>query len=138
MTLQTGLKPRMVALRFIHLRTTLPVGQRWRMISLDVCTVVLATISGWEEQIQMTREIGGGLTEPHSISQVGKVVRVLMVFKIAVLQCITTITITTTPIDGMTTSVTHRTHTFVKLILTNKEWTLSGVGAKTDMILSRC
>ena len=86
----------------------------------------------------MTKEIGGGLTEPHSISQIGKVVRVLMAFKIAVLQCITTITITTTPIDGMTTSVTHRTHTFVKLILTNKEWPLSGMGTKTDMILSSC
>ena len=85
----------------------------------------------------MTKEIGVGLTEPHSISRVGKVVRVLMAFKIAVLQCITITTTPTTPIDGMTTSVTHRTHTFVKLILTNKEWPLSGVRAKADMILSR-
>ena len=89
LTLLTGLKPRMVALRFIHLRTSLPVGQRWRTISLDVCTVVPATSFGWEEQIQMTREIGGGLTEPHSISQAGKVVKAPVVFRTAVLLFLT-------------------------------------------------
>ena len=72
--------------------------------------MVLATISGWEEQIQMTKEIGGGLTEPHSISQAGKVVKAPVAFRIAVLLFLTGTTTTTKPISGMTMNVTHCIH----------------------------
>ena len=80
----------------------------------------------------MTREIGGGLTEPHSISQAGKVVKAPVAFRTAVLLFLIGTTTITKPIGGMTMNVTHCIHTFVKSILTNKEWTLRSQGEEKE------
>merc|ERR1719234_655867 len=102
---------------FTQLHTLLRLVRHQRMTLLQTCTLhLLPTTSGWEDQISMRRETGPGLTERHSATQSGTVVRVqVALHRIALLW--TLITPHPTMDTGMTLNALTHIPIFVKSTL---------------------